>query len=109
MTPDSVPLDGYSHEELKILRGRIDALLPPSVKDLDLYQELINQYTRIKTDNTPQGVNAATALLKQLIDQKATIYDAQMIQRMERATRNLLKNYDIEEQEEFWRQFEMLT
>lgn len=109
MSPESIPLDNYSTEELKILQSRIAKLLPEPIKDLDLYQELINQYTRIRDDDTPQGTNAATALLKQLIEQKVAVYDAQMVQRMERATRNLLKNYDIEEQEEFWRQFEMLT
>lgn len=42
------PLEGLTPKELRRLRGEIDKLLPSRVSDLNLEEELVEQYQKIK-------------------------------------------------------------
>lgn len=108
-------LDKLSTSQLLELKAEIDTKLgASSLKDLDLEQELLQQYNLTKKllgevledDGVPanqkaQVVNSCTNILKELTQTQTELYNAERLKQMESALIRCLKTLDKTAQQEF--------
>lgn len=104
-----------SDSELLELKAEIEQLLgAKSLKDLDLEQELLQQFNLTKkllaevledaevpANQKAQVVNSCTSILKELTQTQTELYNAERLKKMESALIQCLKTLDKEAQQEF--------
>lgn len=109
-------LDAMGLEELLALRDEIDAKLPrTAVKDLNLEEELVLQYTRgkllqaevaqdegVPANQRAQIANSVRASLAELVKLQQALYGAEQGRRMEAALAKALRTLPEEAQQVFY-------
>ena len=94
---ESVPLSQYSTQELRVLRKRIEELLPTEdLAGIDLTAELLGTYRDVQQmltqesstaplNQRAQTVNTLTSILKQLAELQRSHFSASRLQAFEKA------------------------